>query len=246
MFRGKVALVTGASKGIGKAIALALSQQGAIVVVNYNRSNDAAQELVEKINQGPGQAIAIQADVSKFDQAGRLIEETQSKYGKIDILINNAGITRDSLLMRLKEEDWDSVLEVNLKSVYNCSSQVLRTMLKARTGVIINISSVVGLHGNAGQTNYSASKAGIIGFTKSLAKEVSSRGIRVNCLAPGFIETDMTESLGEKAIETLLELIPLGRLGEPEDIADAVVFLSSDKADYITGQIISVDGGMNI
>ncbi len=244
--QGKVAIVTGASRGIGKAIALALGKSGASVVVNYKSSSDLAEEVVKQINQDNSQAIAFKADVSLYDQAGQLINKTIEQFGQIDILINNAGITRDSLLMRMKENDWDKVLEVNLKSVYNCSSQAIRYMLKAKSGVIINISSVIGLHGNPGQSNYSASKAGIIGFSKSLAKEVASRGIRVNCIAPGFIETDMTNVLDDNSREKLLEFIPLRRLGNPGDVADMVVFLSSEKASYLTGQVISVDGGMNI
>lgn len=246
MLKEKVALITGASRGIGRSIALKLSRNGAAVVVNYNNSADAAGEVVSMIEKDGGQAIAVQSDVSKFQEAGKLVKRTIDEFGRLDILINNAGINRDTLLLRMKEEDWDRVIEVNLKSVYNCSSQALKYMLKAKSGVIINMSSVVGLHGNPGQANYAASKAGIIGLSKSLAKEVASRGIRVNCLAPGFIDTEMTTALNEQIRKSLLEIIPLNRFGQPDDVAEAVLFLSSDNAAYITGQVISIDGGMNI
>ncbi len=246
MLKEKVALITGASRGIGRSIALKLSRNGAAVVVNYNNSADAAGEVVSMIEKDGGQAIAVQSDVSKFQEAGKLVKRTIDEFGRLDILINNAGINRDTLLLRMKEEDWDRVIEVNLKSVYNCSSQALKYMLKAKSGVIINMSSVVGLHGNPGQANYAASKAGIIGLSKSMAKEVASRGIRVNCLAPGFIDTEMTTALNEQIRKSLLEIIPLNRFGQPDDVAEAVLFLSSDNAAYITGQVISIDGGMNI
>lgn len=240
----KVAVVTGSSRGIGRAIALRLADQGAKVVVNYSGSAEAASEVVEAIQSKGRQAIAVQANVSDPAEAENLVKTALETFGKVDILVNNAGITRDGLLMRMKEADWDAVLDTNLKGVYLCTKAVLRSMMKQRQGTIINITSVVGISGNAGQANYSAAKAGIIGFTKSIAQEIGSRGITVNAIAPGFIETDMTAALGEEVIKELKSKIPLERMGSPEDIAGAVVFLASPDARYITGQTLNVDGGM--
>jgi 3-oxoacyl-[acyl-carrier protein] reductase len=240
----RVALVTGASRGIGRAIALELARRGAKVAVNYNRSGDAAAEVVDAIAADGGEAIALQADVSDFDAAGNLVKETVSHFGQIDILVNNAGTTRDMIIMMMPEEDWDIVILTNLKSAFNCSKAAVRPMMRKRYGRIINITSVAGIAGNAGQTNYSASKAGLIGFTKSLAREVAARNITVNAVAPGFVPTDLTESVPEDIKTSSLEAIPLGRWGTPEEVAYAVAFLAEDEAGYITGQVISVDGGM--
>ncbi|MEI6381546.1 MAG: 3-oxoacyl-[acyl-carrier-protein] reductase [Cyanobacteriota bacterium ELA615] len=240
--KDQVALVTGASRGIGKAIALALAAEGASVVVNYTSSQDAAQALVETIVKAGGKALAIKADVAQHEQVEALVKETLAQLGRIDILVNNAGITRDTLLLRMKLEDWQAVINLNLTGVFLCTQAVSKSMLKQRSGKIINIASVAGQMGNPGQANYSAAKAGVIGLTKTLAKEFASRGITVNAVAPGFIETDMTEGL--KA-EEILKIIPLGRYGKPEEIAGMVAFLASDPAaNYITGQIFNVDGGM--
>ena len=241
---GKVAVVTGASRGIGRAIAVELAKRGAAVVVNYNHSADKAQEVVETIRNAGGKAEAFQADVSYFDQAKALIDFAVKTFGGLHILVNNAGITRDNLIMLMKEEDWDEVIRVNLKSTFNCSKAAVRHMMRKRWGRIINITSVSGQIGNAGQTNYSASKAGQIGFTKALAREVASRNITVNAIAAGYIETDIWEGVPEDAIKSLMNMIPLGRKGEPEEIAYAVAFLASDQAAYITGQVLGVDGGM--
>ncbi|MHB1167621.1 MAG: 3-oxoacyl-[acyl-carrier-protein] reductase, partial [Carboxydocellales bacterium] len=230
----KVAIVTGSSRGIGKAIALKLAERGAKVVVNYAGSAPAAEEVVETILAKGGQAIAVQANVGDQLEAENLIKTALDTFGHVDILVNNAGITRDGLLLRMKEADWDAVMDTNLKGVYLCTKAVLRPMMKQRQGAIINITSVVGLTGNAGQANYAAAKAGIIGFTKSIAQEIGSRGITVNAIAPGFITTDMTANLGEAVIKELESKIPLERLGNPEDIAGAVVFLASSDARYIT------------
>jgi 3-oxoacyl-[acyl-carrier protein] reductase len=240
----KVAVVTGSSKGIGAGIARVLAAQGAKVVVNYRTSPDDAEAVVLTIKKAGGEAIAIKADVSQSDEAQRLIKTAIDTYGQIDILVNNAGTTRDQLIMKMKDEDWDLILQINLSSVYHCSKAVVRPMMKKRTGRIINISSVVGLAGQAGQSNYAASKAGIIGFTKSLAREVGSRKITVNAVAPGFIPTDLTNVLPEAQIDSIKKSTPLGRLGTLEDVATAVLFLASDEASFITGQVLSVDGGL--
>ncbi len=244
IFAGQVALVTGASRGIGRAIALELAKKGAKVAVNYAGSQDKALEVVKEIESFGGEAIAVQADVSDNTQVTQMIKTVEEKLGPINILVNNAGINRDNLLMRLKEEDWDQVMATNLKGVFNCTKAVIRGMMKERKGKIINISSVVGLSGNIGQSNYAASKAGIIGFTKAMAQELASRNIQVNAVAPGFITTDMTQQLTSEMQEQILNRIPLKRFGKPEDVANAVSFLASPAADYITGQVLCVDGGM--
>jgi 3-oxoacyl-[acyl-carrier protein] reductase len=240
----RVAVVTGASRGIGRAIALELARRGAAVVVNYNASAEAAEQVVAAIQGAGGRALAVQADVSDLAQAEALIKAAQTQFGKVDILVNNAGMTRDGLLMSMKETDWDSVLDTNLKSAWSCCKAAVRGMIKQRSGRIVNITSVVGISGQAGQTNYSASKAGLIGFTKALAREVASRQITVNAVAPGFITTDMTASLSAELMAELNKRIPLARYGAPEDIAYAVAFLVSDEASYITGQVLTVDGGL--
>lgn len=240
----QIAIVTGGSRGIGRAIAIELAKHGATVVVNYRSSAEAAQEVVGVIEAGGGSATAFQADVSQFGEAENLIKETVNQYGKLDILVNNAGTTRDMVIMMMPEDDWDTVIKTNLKSAFNCSKAAVKTMMRKRHGRIINISSVAGIAGNAGQTNYSASKAGLIGFTKSLAREVAPRKITVNAVAPGFVPTDLTESVPEDIKEASLATIPLGRWGKPEEVAYAVAFLASDEAAYITGQVLSIDGGM--
>lgn len=242
---GKVAVVTGASRGIGRAIAEELAGQGAKVVINYNANEAAAAEVVAGIAALGGQAMAVQADVSDFAAAESLIKTATDSFGPVDILVNNAGTTRDMLLMMMKEEDWDVVLATNLKSVYNCCKAVARPMVRRKQGGrIINISSVAGVVGQAGQTNYAASKAGMIGFSKSLAKELGSRQITVNVVAPGFVLTDLTADLAADLVRQTLDFIPLGRWGEAEEIAHMVAFLASDKAAYITGAVIQVDGGI--
>ncbi|PJF34796.1 MAG: 3-oxoacyl-[acyl-carrier-protein] reductase [Candidatus Thermofonsia Clade 1 bacterium] len=241
---GRVAVVTGASRGIGRAIALELARRGAAVVINYNRSAEAAEQVVAAIQSAGGRALAVQADVSQAAQAEALIRAAQTQFGKLDILVNNAGVTRDGLLLSMKEEDWDSVLTTNLKSAWSCSKAAVRGMIRQRSGRIVNITSVVGISGQAGQTNYSASKAGLIGFTKALAREVASRGITVNAVAPGFITTDMTANLSAELMAEIRERIPLARYGTPEDVAYAVAFLVSDEASYITGQVLTIDGGL--
>lgn len=244
---GKVAVVTGASRGIGRAIAVDLAAHGAQVVVNYNRSADGAAETVTKIDKAGGEATAVQADVSDFTAAKSLIKTTLDTYGQIDILVNNAGTTRDTLLPLMKEDDWDIVIGTNLKSVFNCCKAVVRPMMRRKKGGrIINISSVVGLVGQGGQTNYAASKAGIIGFTKSLAKEMGGRQITVNAIAPGFFPTALTDALSEEMVEKAIEHTPLGRLGELSEVAYLVSFLASDKAAFITGEVIRIDGGIGI
>lgn len=245
MLDGKVAIVTGASRGIGQAIARVLAAEGAKVVVNYHSSAEAAEAVVNGIEAAGGQAAAFQANVGNFEDAQSLVKMALDTYGQVDILVNNAGTTRDMLLMMMKEDDWDTVINTNLKSMFNCSKAVLRPMIRKKNGGrIINISSIVGLVGQGGQTNYAASKAGIIGFTKSLAKEVGSRDITVNAIAPGFFPTALTDVLADDMVQKALELIPLGRLGELEEVAHLVAFLASDKAAYITGEVIRVDGGM--
>lgn len=240
---GRVAIVTGASRGIGRAIAIALAIEGAFVVVNYASSRGAADEVVATITQAGGKAIALQADVSQADQVENLVKTVMDQWGRIDILVNNAGITRDTLLMRMKLEDWQAVIDLNLSGVFLCTRAVAKIMLKQKAGRIINIASVAGQMGNPGQGNYSAAKAGVIGFTKTIAKELASRGITVNAVAPGFITTDMTKDL--KGTEELLKYIPLGRFGQPEEVAGLVRFLAADPAAaYITGQVMNVDGGM--
>lgn len=240
----KVAIVTGASRGIGRAVALALAQAGAKVVVNYAGNAAAAREVEEKITAMGREVLVVQADVSRMESVEDLVKQATEKFGCIDILVNNAGITRDNLLMRMKEEDWDAVINTNLKGIFNCTKTIARVMMKQRSGKIINMSSVVGVTGNAGQANYAAAKAGVIGFTKSMAKELASRGITVNAVAPGFIATDMTAVLTDQIKEELAGRVPLGRLGSAEEVASAVLFLASDAATYITGQTLHVDGGM--
>ncbi|EGK13474.1 3-oxoacyl-[acyl-carrier-protein] reductase [Kroppenstedtia eburnea] len=244
MLSGKVAMVTGGSRGIGRAISTALAEAGADVAVIYAGNRDAAEETADRIREAGRQAAVIQADVSDAGQVDSAVKEVLKTFGRIDILVNNAGITRDNLMLRMKEEDWDRVVDTNLKGVFLCIKAVTRPMLKQRAGRIINISSVVGISGNPGQANYVAAKAGVIGLTKSAAKELASRGITVNAVAPGFIETDMTAQLGEEVRGELMSQIPLSRLGKPEDVAGAVRFLASDAAGYITGQTLHVDGGM--
>lgn len=244
MLKDSVAVVTGSARGIGRAIALELAAAGVKVVVNYAGRSDKAEETVALIRSAGAESMAVQADVSRQEDVDRLINTTLEHFGRIDILVNNAGITRDTLLLRMKETDWDAVMATNLKGVFLCTKGVSKGMLKQRSGVIINISSVVGLSGNAGQANYAAAKAGIIGFTKSVAREFASRGIRVNAVAPGYIFTDMTGTLPEGTQSEILKGIPLGRIGQPEDVAKAVRFLASPEASYITGQTLSVDGGM--
>lgn len=243
---GRVAVVTGASRGIGKAIAIELANRGAAVIVNYLRSAPEAEEIVSQIQNGGGRAEAVQADVSNFQEANRLIKSAIERFDGLDILVNNAGITRDTLIMMMSEQDWDNVLTTNLKSTFNCAKAAVRQMMRKRYGRIINITSVAGQMGNAGQTNYSASKAGQIGFTKALAREVAGRNITVNAIAAGYIETDIWANVPEEARQALLSLIPLGRKGEPQEIAYAVAFLASEQAAYITGQVLGVDGGMTM
>jgi 3-oxoacyl-[acyl-carrier protein] reductase len=241
---GKVALVTGASRGIGRAIAIRLASEGAKVAINYAGNTAKAEEVKAEIEKNGGEAILVQADISSTEAVDAMVEKVVEAFGQIDILVNNAGITRDGLLMRMKEEDFDAVINTNLKGVFYCTKAVSKLMMKKRSGRIINMASVVGLMGNAGQANYAAAKAGVIGFSKSAAKELAARGINVNVVAPGFIATDMTAAMTDKAKEATLAGIPLKRMGQPEDVANAVLFLASDYASYITGQIVNVDGGM--
>lgn len=241
---GRIAVVTGASRGIGKSIALQLAGRGAAVVINYNHSTQAAEEIVDQISTSGGKAVAFQADVSQMEQAQALVKAAVDGLGGLDILVNNAGITRDTLIMMMGESDWDDVISTNLKSTFNCSKAAVRYMMRKRYGRIINITSVSGQFGNAGQTNYSASKAGQIGFTKALAREVASRNITVNAIAAGYIETDIWANVPEESRQAALSMIPLGRKGEPQEIAYAVAFLASGQAAYITGQVLGVDGGM--
>lgn len=244
MFKGKNVVVTGASRGIGRAIALEFGKRGANVAINYVRSESEAQAVADEIKALGGDALLVKGDVSCFEDGKRLIDESIKEFGSVDILVNNAGITKDGLLMRMKEDSFDRVLDINLKGVYNTCKNVISHMIKQRGGKIINISSVVGVIGNAGQSNYAASKAGVIGFTKSIAKEVASRGITVNAIAPGFIQSDMTEVLNENVKKAMLDVIPLQRFGAAEEIAKVVAFLASEDGAYITGQVINVDGGM--
>ena len=244
LLEGKVAIVTGASRGIGKAIAQQFIAQGAIVAFTYRSSAEAAAALEKELSTGGGKAKGFQSDAASMTDAERLVGEVVETFGTVDIVINNAGITDDTLLMRMTEEQWDRVISVNLKSCFNLTKAVMRTMLKARSGSIVNISSVVGVQGNAGQANYAASKAGILGFTKSVALELGSRNIRCNAIAPGFIETEMTAKLDENTVQGWRDAIPLKRGGTPEDVANLCVFLASDMSAYITGQTLNVDGGM--
>ncbi|MFD2911088.1 3-oxoacyl-[acyl-carrier-protein] reductase [Jeotgalibacillus terrae] len=241
---GKTAIVTGASRGIGRSIAIELAKNGANVVVNYSGNEEKAKETAREVESAGTKALVFKADVSNADDVQAMLKETLSEFGSIDILVNNAGITKDNLLMRMKEDDWDQVMDINLKSVFLTTKAAARPMMKQRKGKIINVSSIVGVMGNAGQANYVASKAGVIGLTKTSAKELAARGINVNAVAPGFIETDMTGELPPDVQEAMKQMIPLDRFGKPEDIAKAVVFLASDDADYITGQTIHIDGGM--
>lgn len=244
MLKGKTAIVTGAAKGIGRAIALKLASNGANIVLNYRSSEKQAIEVEEEIKKFGVQVLRVKGDICSLSDVENLVKQAKEKFDKIDIIVNNAGITKDTLLLRMSEQDFDSVINTNLKGVFNCLKTIVPVMVKQKSGKIINLSSVVGLVGNAGQVNYAASKAGVIGMTKSLAKEVGSRGITVNAVAPGFIETDMTEVLGDKFKDESKKAIPLKRLGKPEDVANVVYFLASDLADYVTGQVINVDGGM--
>ena len=246
MLKNKIALITGAGRGIGRAIAIALAKEGAEVVINYNGSEERAKEVKQTIEENGGKASIYKCNVSDFVACEAMIKDIVKEYGHLDILVNNAGITKDGLIMKMKEEDFDSVLNVNLKGTFNTIRHSARQMLKQRSGKIINFSSVSGILGNVGQANYAASKAGVIGLTKTMARELGSRGITVNAIAPGFVDTEMTEVLSEEIRENACKQIILGRFGKPEDIANTAVFLASDKADYITGQVISVDGGMNV
>lgn len=240
----KVVFITGGTRGIGRQIALTFAKQGYDIAINYRSQNEELENLKKEIEQNNVRCLAVQGDVSKFEDCERFVKEIIEFYGKIDVLVNNAGITKDTLLMRMKKEDFESVIDVNLVGTFNVTKNVISHMLKARSGRVINISSVVGVSGNAGQTNYSASKAGIIGFTKSLAKEVASRNILVNAVAPGFIQTDMTDVLKDDVKENIAKQIPLNRMGSAEDVANVVKFLASEDSSYITGQVVNVDGGM--
>ncbi len=240
----KIALVTGGSRGIGRAIALALASAGADVMISYRSASQEAQKVVDEITKMGRQAMSFQTDVAQFNPSREMVEAIVQKFQRLDILVNNAGITKDTLLMRMTEEDWDTVIDTNLKSIFNVTKAAIRPMMSQRSGKIINITSIAGVIGNAGQANYASSKAGIIGFTKTMAKELGSRNIQVNAVAPGFIETDMTAKLTEEQRKQLAEHIPLKRTGKPEEIAGVVKFLASPEADYITGQVLCVDGGM--
>lgn len=240
----RAAVVTGGSRGIGRAVALELAKRGAAVVVNYNKSPESAEKVVAQITADGGRAAAFQADVSIFEQAAALIKFSVDTFGDLHILVNNAGITKDTLIMMMSEADWDAVVATNLKSTFNCSKVAVKHMMRKRYGRIINMASVAGQMGNAGQTNYSASKAGQIGFTKALAREVASRNITVNAIAPGFVDTEILNSVPPEMMEAAMKFVPLGRKGQPEEIAYAVAFLASDQAAYITGQVLGVDGGM--
>lgn len=246
MLTGKIALVTGASRGIGREVALTLAANGATVIVNYNGSKERAEEVVKEIEAAGGSAEAVQCNVADFQTSEEMVKNILAKYKKVDILVNNAGITKDNLIMRMSEEDYDAVMDTNLKGTFNMIRHLSRSFIKQRSGKIINLSSVSGVLGNAGQANYSASKAGVIGLTKSVAREFASRGICVNAVAPGFIETEMTSAMSEEAQNGLKQMIPLGRAGKASDVAELVLFLAGKGSDYITGQVISVDGGMAI
>lgn len=240
----KIALITGATRGIGKQIAITLANQGYDIAINYRKENEDLLDTKKQIEQENRKCLAVQGDVSNFEECERFVKEIIEQYGRIDVLVNNAGITKDSLIMRMKKEDFENVVNVNLIGTFNVTKNVVPYMMKSRSGKIINISSVVGISGNAGQTNYAASKAGIIGFTKSLAKELASRNILVNAIAPGFIQTDMTEVLKDEIKESISSAIPLKRMGTTQDVANLVKFLASEDSSYITGQVINVDGGM--
>jgi 3-oxoacyl-[acyl-carrier protein] reductase len=246
MLNGKVAVVTGGGRGIGRAIVLALGKEGVKVLINYRGKKESALETLEELKKLGGEGEIYQADVSVEEEVEKMFNFVIEKWGKLDILVNNAGITKDNLLIRMKSEEWDQVINTNLRGVFLCTRSALKIMLKQRSGRIINISSVVGLKGNIGQANYASAKAGIIGFTKAVAREVASRGITVNAIAPGFIKTEMTDVLSEEMKKKVLDEIPLGRFGDPEDVANAVKFLVSDEASYITGIVLNVDGGLAI